>query len=298
MHTTNDYLNTIRQPVNDELQQFSTLFAESLSHADGRLNSVLNYIQQRVGKLMRPTLILLMARVYGKVNDSTYRSALALELIHTASLIHDDVVDEASDRRGQQSVNAVFDNKIAVLVGDYILSTALVNVGILGNIKLVNHLARLGQTLANGEILQLTSNGSEEISEEAYFDVIKNKTAVLFEECCSLGAMSVGADETAQNAAAHFGQTLGTMFQIRDDIFDYYDSSLIGKPTGNDMAEGKLTLPAIYAITEHGDDHIMALAQRVKACKATKDDIATLIAFTKANVGLDYAERKTRAMQQ
>ncbi|MDO4172397.1 MAG: polyprenyl synthetase family protein [Prevotellaceae bacterium] len=286
----NDYLSIIRQPIEAELGVFDALFADSLSHSDGQLSLALDYIRQRAGKRMRPILILLMSKVYGEVTESVYRAALGLELLHTASLVHDDIVDESAERRGQASVNAVYDNKVAVLVGDYILSTALLNVSQTGSHDIVRYLASLGQTLANGEILQLTSNGSADISEEAYYDVIKMKTAALFEACCAMGAMAVGAAKEKIDDARRFGQQLGIIFQIRDDIFDYYDSEEIGKPTGNDMAEGKLTLPVIHALLDTRDEAMMALAQRVKARSATPEDIARLVDFTKRNGGIEYAQ--------
>lgn len=270
---------------------FDEMFAKSLSHADGQLSLALAYIQRRAGKRMRPMLTLLIARTFGEVTQTTYRAALGLELLHTASLVHDDIVDESGERRGQASVNAVYDNKIAVLVGDYILSTALLNVSATGNTGIVDYLAALGQTLASGEIMQLTTNGSVNISEEAYYDVIKMKTAALFEACCAMGAMSVSAAPEAVSAARLFGQRLGMIFQIRDDIFDYYDDSVIGKPTGNDMLEGKLTLPVIHALTQAKDEAMTALARKVKEHSATPDDIARLVDFTKQNGGIEYAEK-------
>ncbi len=284
-----DYLSIIRQPIERELEVFNGMFAESLSHADGQLSMALDYIRRRNGKRMRPMLILLMARNFGQVTETTYRAALGLELLHTASLVHDDIVDEAEKRRGQASVNAVYDNKVAVLVGDYILSTALLNVSMTGNTAIVDYLARLGQVLSNGEILQLTSNGSAEISEEAYYDVIKMKTAALFEACCAMGAMSAEASENDIEEARMFGQRLGTIFQIRDDIFDYYDSAEIGKPTGNDMMEGKLTLPVMHVLMKTRDEAMLAIAQRVKSRSATPEEIARLVAFTKDNGGIEYA---------
>ena len=178
----------------------------------------------------------------------TQHAAVGLELLHTASLVHDDVVDESSERRGQASVNATYDNKVAVLVGDYILSTALLNVSKTGNQRIVEYLSELGRTLAAGEILQLSNIQNQEISEDVYYQIIKNKTAALFEACAAIGALSVGCRLRSGGAGRKFGQNLGIIFQIRDDIFDYYDSKAIGKPTGNDMAEGKLTLPVIYAL--------------------------------------------------
>lgn len=293
-----DYLSIIRQPIERQLEVFNTMFAEAMSHADGQLSMALDYIRQRNGKRMRPMLIMLMAKNYGQVTETTYRAALGLELLHTASLVHDDIVDEAAERRGQASVNAVYDNKVAVLVGDYILSTALLNVSMTGNLDIVNYLARLGQTLSNGEILQLTSNGSEEISEKAYYDVIKMKTAALFEACCTMGAMSVSTSEQQMEEARTFGQQLGMIFQIRDDIFDYYDNPTIGKPTGNDMIEGKLTLPVIHALMKTQQKDMLTLARKVKQQEATAEEIARLVAFTKENGGIQYAEKVMGELHQ
>lgn len=293
-----DYISIIRQPIERQLEVFNTMFAEAMSHADGQLSMALDYIRQRNGKRMRPMLIMLMAKNYGQVTETTYRAALGLELLHTASLVHDDIVDEAAERRGQASVNAVYDNKVAVLVGDYILSTALLNVSMTGNLDIVNYLARLGQTLSNGEILQLTSNGSEEISEKAYYDVIKMKTAALFEACCTMGAMSVTTSEQQMEEARTFGQQLGMIFQIRDDIFDYYDNPTIGKPTGNDMIEGKLTLPVIHALMKTQQSDMLTLARKVKQQEATAEEIARLVAFTKENGGIQYAEKVMGELHQ
>ena len=293
-----DYLSIIRLPIEGQLEVFNTMFADAMSHADGQLSMALDYIRQRNGKRMRPMLIMLMAKNYGQVTETTYRAALGLELLHTASLVHDDIVDEAAERRGQASVNAVYDNKVAVLVGDYILSTALLNVSMTGNLDIVNYLARLGQTLSNGEILQLTSNGSEEISEKAYYDVIKMKTAALFEACCTMGAMSVTTSEQQMEEARTFGQQLGMIFQIRDDIFDYYDNPTIGKPTGNDMIEGKLTLPVIHALMKTQQKDMLTLARKVKQQEATAEEIARLVAFTKENGGIQYAEKVMGELHQ
>lgn len=286
-----DYVSIIKQPIEQQLQVFDTMFAEVLSHSDGQLSMALDYIRRRAGKRMRPILILLIARSFGEVTETTYRAALGLELLHTASLVHDDIVDEAEERRGQASVNAVYGNKVAVLVGDYILSTALLNVAQTGSNAIVEYLGRLGQTLSNGEILQLTSNGSENISEDAYYEVIKLKTAALFEACCAMGSLSVNAREDCIAEAKDFGQQLGIIFQIRDDIFDYYDNTAIGKPTGNDMMEGKLTLPVIHALLTVRDDEMLALARKVKRREATSEDIARLVLFTKQNGGIEYAEK-------
>lgn len=271
---------------------FNALFDHSLSHTDGMLSQALAHIRQKTGKRMRPMLILLMARNYGAVTDSTLNAAVGLELLHTASLVHDDVVDESGERRGQASLNATYNNKVAVLVGDYLLSTALLHVAYTGNKQIVQYLAELGRTLASGEILQLSNIRSQGISEDVYYQVIRQKTAALFEACCAIGALSAGAAEADIVAAKEFGCNLGMIFQIRDDIFDYFESADIGKPTGNDMAEGKLTLPVIYALNTVGDEAMFALARKVKEGTVIADEIAVLVDFTKNNGGIEYARRR------
>lgn len=274
------------------MNDFIELFNLSLSHEDGLLEQVLSHIRQRGGKRMRPMLLMLSAKNYGKVSDVTLNAALGLELLHTASLVHDDVVDESGERRGQASVNASFNNKVAVLVGDFILSTALLRVAISENILIVKHLSELGRILSNGELLQLSNISNTEISEDIYYQVIDKKTAVLFESCSALGAISVGASDDDIEKAKRFGHNIGMIFQIRDDIFDYFDSKEIGKPTGNDMAEGKLTLPVIYALNHSDSSAMMTLAKKVKAGTINADEIAVLVEFTKQSGGIDYAKRK------
>lgn len=241
---------------------------------------------------MRPILVLLMAKNFGVVNEATLHSAVGLELLHTASLVHDDVVDEAQERRGQQSVNACYDNKVAVLVGDYVLSTALFHVSMTHQEAIFRQIAELGRALANGEILQLTNTDENGLSEEKYFQVIENKTGALFESCCIIGALSAGLTMNDIQEVRRFGSIIGTIFQIRDDIFDYYDSKEIGKPTGNDMAEGKLTLPVLYALNHTDDAAMQSLAKKVKNGTVTPDEIATLVSFTKARGGIEYAMQK------
>lgn len=287
-----DYLSIIKHPIEAELADFVSLFNQSLSHEDGLLGSALEHIRKRAGKRMRPILILLMARNFGQITDVTQNAAVGLELLHTASLVHDDVVDESEERRGQASVNATYDNKVAVLVGDYILSTALLCVARTHSEQIVTYLAELGRTLSDGEILQLSNIGRKDISEDVYYDVIKQKTAALFEACAGIGALSSGASEEDVMAAKQFGQNLGIIFQIRDDIFDYYDSKEIGKPTGNDMAEGKLTLPVIYAVNNGGDEDMKRLALKVKDHSVTAEEIASLVDYTKRMGGIEYAEKR------
>ena len=287
-----DYLSLIKEPISAELEDFISLFNQSLSHDEGLLSQVLVHIRQRGGKRMRPMLILLMAKNFGRVSSVTQHAAVGLELLHTASLVHDDVVDESSERRGQASVNALYDNKVSVLVGDFILSTALLYVSKTHSEVIVRYLSELGRTLSDGEILQLTNIQNEAITETAYYEIIKRKTAALFEACAAIGAERAGASHDDVEAARKFGQNLGIIFQIRDDIFDYYDSKEIGKPTGNDMLEGKLTLPVIHALKSTGNTEMMMLARKVKAREVKQSEINQLVAFTKENGGIEYADQQ------
>ena len=293
-----DYLSIINAPIEREMKQFVELFNTSLSHPDGLLSQALSHIRSRGGKRMRPMLVLLMAKQCGGICDATLRTAVGLELLHTASLVHDDVVDEARERRGQASVNASYNNKVAVLVGDYVLSTCLLQVSKTHNEVIFRHIAELGRTLSNGEILQLTNHVENGLSEDVYFDVIRKKTAALFETCCATGAISAGWDEKNIDEIAAFGRNIGTIFQIRDDIFDYFDGAKIGKPTGNDMAEGKLTLPVLYALNRSEDATMQSLAVKVKNGTIAPDEIAALVEFTKDQGGIDYAEQKMDEIAQ
>ncbi len=287
-------LTTIRQPIANELEEFIALFNNALTSEQELLNEVLSHIRQRAGKRMRPILILLTTKAFGAITHVSQYAAVGLELLHTASLVHDDVVDESGERRGQASVNAVYDNKVAVLVGDFILSTALQSISKTQRHDIVNYLSELGRTLSAGEILQLSNVHAEEINEKVYYDVIKQKTAALFEACAGIGALSANASDEIVRRAKQFGQDLGIAFQIRDDIFDYFEEQNVGKPTGADLAEGKLTLPLIHALNTTGDEHYRALTLKAKRLEITKEEIAELVQFTKDHGGIEYAQLKMR----
>lgn len=291
-----DKLTAIRRPVEQELTAYKELFDAALAHEDDFLGQALDYVRRRQGKMMRPLLVVLMAKELGKVSVNSLRSAVTLELLHTASLVHDDVVDESGERRGQRSVNAVYDNKVAVLVGDYLLSTSLLQAAQTSNIHVVEIISRLGGTLSEGEVYQLANIRKEHISEEAYFHIIYHKTAALFAACAELGAISAGGNADYVARAKRFGELVGLCFQIRDDIFDYYEDSKIGKPTGNDMLEGKLTLPVIYAIQHADNERVTQLAARVKSGEASAAEIAELVDYTKSHGGIEYAERRMREL--
>jgi octaprenyl-diphosphate synthase len=289
-------LDTIKSPIAKDLEQFNKIFDSTLHSSDPTLGKIFSAIGERKGKLMRPILLLLVARELGEVSQATFLSAVTLEMLHTASLIHDDVVDESDERRGHASINALFGNQVAVLAGDYLLSTSLLKACDTLNLDIVRRISKLGMELSSGEILQLHNACVDGFSEQNYFDVIKLKTAALFAMSAELGAVSVGAPENRVTEMRNLGQIIGMCFQIRDDIFDYYDDPKIGKPTGNDMAEGKLTLPVLYALKTCQDEHMIQLAQKVKNGGVTTSEIATLIAFTKRQGGIEYAEQVMRKM--
>lgn len=284
-----DRLEQIKQPVSAEFEVFKQKFDASLHSSNPLLGEVISFIKRRKGKMMRPILTMLIAKLCGEIEESTYHVAISLELLHTASLVHDDVVDESDKRRGQSSVNAVYDNKVSVLVGDYLLATSLSNAAMTGDVHLVELVSKLGQELSEGEIIQLSNTNASDFSEDVYFNVIKKKTAALFSTAAEAGAKSVKSpDEKAKNAAL-FGELLGIAFQIKDDIFDYYASDELGKPTGNDMREGKLTLPALYVLNTLKNESMIQLALKIRSLEATSEEIAYFIDYVKQNGGIEYA---------
>lgn len=286
-----DRLEQIKLPINVEFEAFKRQFATTLQSDNSLLNEVMNYVKQRSGKMMRPILTLLMAKCYGQISPATYHAAISLELLHTASLIHDDVVDESNERRGRASVNALYDNKVAVLVGDYLLATSLKHSALTGKLALVDLTSTLGQQLSEGEVIQLTNTSASDFSENVYFDVIKKKTAALFSAAARAGALSVNSSDEIADKAYLFGELLGIAFQIKDDIFDYSSSSIIGKPTGNDMQEGKLTLPALYVLNTLHDESMNQLALKIRALEASNDEIHSFISWVIANGGIEYASQ-------
>ncbi len=285
-------IDLIKQPVAKELEEFRGLFEDSLTSTDPLLGEVLSYVKKRSGKMMRPILVMLMAKLFGTLSDSTFHAALSLELLHTASLIHDDVVDESNERRGQSSVNAIYNNKVSVLVGDYMLATSLKHAAHTDKVELVELVACLGQELSEGEILQLGNTGKEDFAEDTYFDIIRKKTAALFKISAQSGAVSVNASPEEAMKAALFGEMIGIAFQIKDDIFDYFENAELGKPTGNDMLEGKLTLPALYVLNKLHDTSLNELALRIRALNASKEEIAQFVETVKREGGIEYATQK------
>ena len=282
-------LEALQKPIADVLEQYKQQFEETLQSDNPLLQQAIDHLLQKKGKLVRPTLIFLSAKLSGTVNQRVYDVALALELLHTASLVHDDVVDESDRRRGQASVNALMTNQIAVLVGDFLLSRALHHAALTGDTKVVDVIANLGQTLADGELLQLANLDEEKLDEASYYMVVRKKTSSLFAVAAQLGVLASGGSEEEAERMRRFGHLVGTCFQLRDDIFDYDTKTDVGKPAGNDMKEGKLTLPVIHVINKTKDEEMLSKALKVRRGEATQEEIDDLVAFTIDNEGIEYA---------
>ena len=282
-------LSLVQQTIHAELERYEELFRSSLQSSNVLLSAALEHLTRKLGKLMRPTLVLLCAREGGTVNDAVLQAATGLEMLHTASLVHDDVIDESDMRRGQRTVNALFDNKAAVLVGDFVTSKALSAMAMTHSLEAVERTAWLGQQLADGELLQLAITQEKDFSEAPYYEVISKKTAALFATCARLGARLGGADDETVNRLERFGHLTGLCFQMRDDLFDFDDAVDAGKPKGNDMLEGKLTLPVLFALRD-GDDGHRRLALKVRAGEASANEIHQLVEYTVQRGGIAYTQ--------
>ena len=291
------FIETIKRTILSEMQMFEKTFVESLSTDNPLLLSVNDYVLQKSGKQLRPMLVILAAKMCGEVNQTTLDGALSLELLHTASLIHDDVVDDTPERRGKPSVNARWTNKIAILSGDYILSKSLGCAARTNNLPILKAMANIGMQLSDGELLQLINAKFSETAEANYFTIIRKKTALLFSTCTEVGGLSVDADEEALQHLRNFGEYLGICFQIKDDIFDYSENIQIGKPTGNDIRDGKVTLPLIYAVLNSTGTE----KEQVLTWLATKDftteNIHAITLFTHKNGGVSYALAQMEAFK-
>ena len=287
-------IENIIAPVKVEMSSFETYFKSALESKVPLLDKVTKYIVKRKGKQMRPLFVFLSCKLFGEANDTTFHAASLVELLHTATLVHDDVVDDANERRGFFSVNALWKNKIAVLVGDYMLSKILLLSIEKENIDLLEVVARSVKEMSEGELLQIEKARSLDITEAVYFDVIKKKTASLISTCCEAGAISVGAHEHRARMR-DFGEKVGIAFQIKDDIFDYGTPNHIGKPTGIDIREQKMTLPLIYAL-DHAPPKIKAELKNIVKNhneKGAKIKRATDIVIECG--GIDYAYKTMKA---
>ena len=280
LHGIMDERRKIEEPVSAEFERFNKDFEASL--------------RSETGKHVRPLLVLLTAKVCGQVTDNTINSAVLLELLHTATLIHDDVIDETKQRRGVPSLNAIFDNRISVLVGDYVLSTALIRSIQTGDLRIVGIISNLGRDLSEGEIKQLETAEESILDENCYLQVIKKKTATLLSACTEIGAISSGASAEVIALCREFGEYLGYCFQIKDDIFDYFKEANIGKPTGNDIREGKVTLPLLYALRQGREEEAARYLDMILRKDLAAENVDSLIEFAKANGGIEYAEARMK----
>lgn len=283
-------LEEIRREISDDLQRVNARIAQRLSTGNPLLQAIIDTNLRTKGKQIRPVIVILASRMLGGVNEKTIDSAAAVELIHNASLVHDDVVDAAPTRRGMPTVNAVWNNHIAVLVGDYFVSTSMALGLSTGSVAIVELLTELGRRLSLGELDQIYNARFHTLSEEAYFSVIDHKTASLFSTCARMAAEARAVDSEQSRALIRFASLLGLCFQVRDDIFDYFSGDpKLGKPTGNDLREGKITLPLIHVLLDSsipGQPEMLALSS---AETLTDAQIETLMAFARDNGGIDYA---------
>ncbi len=286
-----DRVAYIKAPIQEELKIFEARFKDSVKSKVPLLDTIMNYIVKRKGKQMRPLLVLHCAKLFGDINEATYRGAALVELLHTATLVHDDVVDEANTRRGFFSINALWKNKVAVLVGDYLLSKGLLLSLKNKDFKALEILSTAVEQMSEGELLQMEKARKLDITEEVYFDIITKKTASLLASCCGIGAHSASADEESVAKIIEMGEAIGIAFQIKDDLFDYGDNK-VGKPTGIDIIEKKMTLPLIYALRHADKSEKRAIIKIIKKDKKSKDEINQVIAFVREKGGIEYAQEQ------
>lgn len=281
-------LKDIQAPVAIEMQTFERKFRAFMKSNVFLVDQIMSFIVKRKGKQMRPLFVFLTAGVSGDISDRTYRGGSMIELLHTASLVHDDVVDDSDLRRGFFSINALWKNKIAVLVGDYLLSRGLLLSVDHGDFDLLKIVSEAVKEMSEGELLQISKARTLDITEEIYFDVIRQKTASLIASCCAVGAASTGADEEAVAKMKAFGLNIGMAFQIKDDLFDY-GTDEIGKPRGIDIKEKKMTLPLIYALSQVAKSEKRSVLKKIKRHSENNEKVQEVISFVKQNGGIEYA---------
>ncbi len=288
-------IDSITAPIQQELNDFDQFFKDSLYDQYKSIKRINQYILKQKGKKVRPILVILAANLVGKSNQQTIQAAGFLEMLHNATLIHDDAIDDTSERRGLLSVNAFWNNKTAVLIGDYMLSNSLQLAIQTQNFELLNIISILGKELSAGEILQMDKSKTLDITEESYYTIIDKKTAVLFSSCARAGGITAGASPEQLKQLDELGTNLGLAFQIRDDIFDFQPQGILGKPTGNDLRENKITLPLIHALTQCGEAKQKEMKKLLKIKRKRKSQINKLIDFAIEYDGLEYA---TQRMQE
>ncbi len=285
-------LTRIKKPVEKEMAEFEAYFGKTMHSEIPLLNIILNYILRRKGKQMRPLLVFLTAKLNGPVTESAFVAATFIELLHTASIVHDDVVDDAHERRGALSINALWNSKIAVLVGDYMLSKGMLISVEKNRFDMLEIVSEAVKSMSEGELLQLQKARKLNIREEDYFKIILSKTAALLSACTACGARSVTDDLEVIQIMKDFGENIGIAFQIRDDLLDYEGTGLTGKTVGNDIKEKKITLPLIYALEQSANSKKRHILNIVRRKKKTKSEINEVISFVEETGGMDYAELK------
>ncbi|MBA3970786.1 MAG: polyprenyl synthetase family protein [Bacteroidetes bacterium] len=285
-------VNEIKAPIEMEMAEFEHKFKSSMKSSVPLLDKITHYIVKRKGKQLRPMFVFLSAKMVGEMNESTYRAASLIELLHTATLVHDDVVDDSNERRGFFSVNALWKNKIAVLVGDFLLSRGLLLSVDNKDYHLLGLVSNAVREMSEGELLQIEKARKLDIDEAVYFDIIQKKTASLIASCCACGASSVTKDEKVVEQLRAFGEAVGIAFQIKDDLFDYGDGSNIGKPTGIDIKEKKMTLPLIFALKNASFFEKRRIISIVKNNNNDPRKVAEVIDFVIKSGGLEYAESR------
>lgn len=292
-------ISKIKLPVEQEMELFEKKFSQSMSSQVALLNRITHFIVNRKGKQMRPMFVFLVAKMCsdGEVNERTYRGAAVIELIHTATLVHDDVVDDSNRRRGFFSVNALWKNKIAVLVGDYLLSKGLLLSIDNNDFDLLKIISVAVREMSEGELLQIEKARRLDITEDVYYEIIRQKTATLIAACCSLGAASVKPASAEVEKMRKFGELIGMAFQIKDDLFDYGQEK-IGKPTGIDIKEQKMTLPLIFVLNQVSKKERSWLINSVKNYNKDKKRVSEVISFVKEKGGLEYAVSKMKEFQE
>ena len=290
-------LEEIKKPIAPELETFEAKFKESMQSSVPLLDRITHYIVKRKGKQIRPMFVFLSASLCGGITEATYRGAALVELLHTATLVHDDVVDNSYERRGFFSVNALWKNKIAVLVGDFLLSKGLLLSVNNGDFRLLAIVSDAVKQMSEGELLQIEKARRLDIDEKVYYEVIRQKTASLIASCCSCGAASAGADDETVEKMRLFGEKVGIAFQIKDDLFDFGTDD-VGKPLGIDIKEKKLTLPLIYALNTTNRSEKRRIINLVKNHNEESDKVSEVIDFVRNSGGLDYARTRMEAYQK
>lgn len=285
-------IDRIKQPISAELKQFDSYFSDVMKTSVPLLNLVIWYLLRRKGKQMRPILVFLTAKLFGKPNESTFTAAALIEILHTATLIHDDVVDESNERRGFFSINAIWKSKVAVLIGDYLLAKGLLLAVNNKEYEILNLVADAVKEISEGELMQIRYSRKLNIAEDGYFEIIRKKTATLISCCSACGAKSVGMSDDIVKNMQHFGELLGIAFQIKDDLLDYQVNSLTGKPAGNDIKEKKLTLPLIHALEMADTAEKKRILRLFNNADISAKKFHEVLDFINRNNGIAYAEEK------